>query len=149
MSPSFGRRSPRTRATFACEFAAATATSSSQFLSRKFRPADITQSPGIEPGLFFSADSSRAARSRRAHSSFSFPGVLLDVRHCLVHDTLHELTAAFDFSHQHRALNHRDAKVRETLFGHIGIESAGSFLSDEERRDLGFHDFENETQILT
>src|SRR5215472_13039021 len=85
---------------------------------------------------------------RVAGTSGSLLRILLDVRHSLSYDALDQLTAAFDFSHQHRPLNHRDAVVGKLVLGHIGIESAGGFLSDEEGSDLCFHDFENETQIL-
>jgi hypothetical protein len=50
------------------------------------------------------------------------------VRHGLVHDTFNELTAAFDFSHQHGALDRRQAEVGKMVLADIGTLMTASVL---------------------
>src|SRR5215831_1365144 len=58
------------------------------------------------------------------------------------------MTVPLHLAHEHRSLNHREAEVGELLLAHQRIEPTARLLLDEERGDLRFRDFEDQTEIL-
>src|SRR5262249_55868434 len=74
--------------------------------------------------------------------------ISFEVGYGLDDNALYQTAAAFDFAHQHRALNRRQAKVGELVLVNLRIESTAGLLLDEERRDLGSGNFENQTEVL-
>src|SRR5215510_4945245 len=68
--------------------------------------------------------------------------------HDFAHYTFNQAAAAFDLSHEHCALNHRQTIISELIRIYLRIQSASGLFFDEEGGKLCPGDFKNQAEIL-